>query len=113
MNPSPLPSRWLLLALSCVALLAACGKSTTPPPAPPPPVTPDQFAQQLAEAQCERSGRCDLLAPYLIDQCKAKAADKLHAEDVTRAIAAGRLVYNQEQAQNCLDGIQNTRCLAQ
>ncbi|MFL5345746.1 MAG: hypothetical protein ACJ8AT_13210 [Hyalangium sp.] len=113
MTPSPPPSRWLLLACSCVVLLAACGKSTPPPPPPPTPVTADQFAQQYAEAQCDRQGRCDLLAPYLVDQCKAKTADLIHAEDVTRAIAAGRLVYDEAQARSCLDGIQNTRCLAQ
>lgn len=109
MTPSPLPSRWLVLACSSVALLAACGKSTPPPP--PTPVTAEEFAQRFAEAQCDRSGRCDLLSPYLIDACKAKATERIHAEDVTRAIAAGRLTFNQEEAQNCLDGIQNTRCL--
>jgi hypothetical protein len=93
-----------LLACVCVVLLTACGDSSVPP---------EKFAQEYATALCERSGRCDTLAPYLIDKCKAQANDRIHAEDVKRAIAAGRLVYDEIQGQRCLDGINQTRCLAQ
>jgi hypothetical protein len=112
MNLPSLPSRSLLLACSSLMVLVACGKSTPPPP-PDTSVSPEEFAQQYAQAQCDRSSRCDNLAPYLVDQCKAQAADRVHDEDVTRAIAAGRLVYNEEQAKLCLDGIQKTRCLVE
>jgi hypothetical protein len=100
--------RFLFVALISAwisgVLLTACGDSS---------LSSEQFAQEYAAAVCERAGRCGNLAPYQIDQCQAAAQERVHPEDVKRAMAAGRLVYDAEQAQRCIEGIQHTRCLAE
>src|SRR5262249_55550514 len=66
---------------------------------------------EYANAQCTRQQRCNNLAPYLVDQCKADAATRIGATDVQKAIAAGRITYNAKKALACIDGIVNTPCL--
>lgn len=110
MKIPPFSSR-ALLACSSLLVLVACGDSS-PTTVTFEHVTPAKFAEQYAQAQCERSGRCDNLAPYLVDQCKTQTGDRIHADDVQHAIDAGRMVFDEAQAKTCLEGIGNTRCLA-
>ncbi|MGZ3457001.1 MAG: hypothetical protein ACXU86_00690 [Archangium sp.] len=100
----PLPR--LLVAVS-LALLSACGNSKPPPPTP---ITAETFPAEYAQALCTREQQCLQLAPYLIDQCKANAATLIGTTDVKKAVDAGRLVYDQDKARQCIDGIAATRC---
>ena len=106
-----------LLVVASLVLLSACGKDSggeTPDTQPPPPtpVAAEKFAEEYSSALCAREQRCGSLAPYLVDQCKTDAAERIGATDVQKAVAAGRLTYDADKARACVDGIQNAPCLS-
>src|SRR5689334_5037836 len=61
---SPRPPRWPL-ALAATLILPGCT------------LAPEDFSAQYALALCERSERCDLLAPFLVEQCRERAGGVL------------------------------------
>jgi hypothetical protein len=97
-----------LLALSPL-LLPACSGEGQPPPAAPPPVAADSFMDAYASALCDRAARCDVVASYLHPSCEDSVRRRF-GDDVTAAIAADRLVYDEVAAGACLAGLAETEC---
>lgn len=95
--------------------LAACGKKSDTPDGTPTvdttPITAAKFAEEFTKAVCNRSQVCGSLAPYLVEECKTQQNELLHAEDVQKAIAAGRLVYDEAKARECVNGLASLPCL--
>jgi len=79
---------------------------------PPPPVEASAFMNAYTEAICARSARCFPVAEYLDASCRA-GVEKLFGEDVTVAIAAGRIVYDATAAGACVAGLAALDCLAE
>lgn len=113
MTPHSNSPRFLAAVLPLVLLATACGKTpdeTNQTPAPT-PIAAEKFSEEYALALCTRSQTCGNLAPYLVEQCKAEATERIRPDDVRKAVAAGRIVYDADLARQCIDGIQNTACL--
>jgi len=86
--------------------LAACNRQPRPLPA-------TDFAKAYAEAVCQQAARCQLQASHLEKLCQEEKLKLISAEDITRGVAAQRLVYDEKAARACLDGILATDCFAQ
>ena len=96
------------------ALLSACGGESVPtptPPDPPPPVAAEAFMGAYANALCDRAARCLSVASYLDPACEDGVRQSF-GDEVTKAIAAGRIAYDAAAAGECLAGLAATDCLA-
>jgi hypothetical protein len=107
----------LLAPLAQLAPLAPCGSENTGETSPVPetpaaPVAAEDFADKYATALCEREGACQALAPYLVDQCHARTL-AYFADDIMKAIAAGRITFDEQAAGACIEGVRETPCLTE
>lgn len=89
---------WWPLVLAATVTLSGCA------------IAPEDFSAQYALALCERSERCDLLAPFLMEQCRERARGVL-GDDIPRALKEGRLRYDAAAARRCIDGLRAQDCL--
>jgi hypothetical protein len=92
-------------------LLSACGGESEPVPAAPPPVAAESFLAAYASAICDRAARCYAVASYLGPSCDDSVRQSF-GDDVTAAIAGGRLGYDKVAAGACLAGLAETECRA-
>jgi hypothetical protein len=104
MRTFPVP---ILAAL--LLTLAACPGGT----AKPEPIKAQSFAQTYASTLCQRAAYCQSNAPYLEEQCEQLQAHFLGPDDLTKAIAAGRIEYDEALARACVDGLKAGECLSE
>lgn len=97
------PALALSLSLLLPPLLTACDEGA-------PSVAAEDFARAYADALCGRAERCYNLAPHLVEQCRAETLE-VYGDDIVKGIAAGRLVYDEALAGECVAGVAATRCI--
>jgi hypothetical protein len=83
-------------------LAAACGSGAGT-------VTAASFPAAFAKAVCEVQAQCRAQARYLEQQCEADAAS-FYAPDLGKAVSAGKVRFDPQQAQACLDGLRARGC---
>jgi hypothetical protein len=81
-------------------LAAACGSGT---------VTAASFPAAFAKAVCEVLAQCRAQARYVEQQCEADSLS-FFAPDLGKAVAAGKVRFDPQQAQACLDGLRARGC---
>jgi hypothetical protein len=106
--------RFFVLAplLLAPVLASGCGEeSLTPVIEAPPPVAAVDFMDAYASTLCERAVRCSVVASYLGSSCEDGVRQSF-GEEVTAAITAGRIAYDEVAAGACVAGLAATDCLA-
>jgi len=98
-----------LLILAPLLSIVACADEEPIAPLPL-PIPVESFTEEYATALCGQAGRCQALAPYLVEQCKQER--DAFVGDVASSVKAGRMSYDADAARRCVDGIAQTDCLA-
>lgn len=102
-----------LVPLVLASLLAAgCADETTSPVPGAAPVAAKDFVEAYASAVCDHAVLCYAAASYLGASCVADVK-RSFGEDVTAAIEAGHITYDEDAAGVCIAGIAATECLAE
>jgi len=91
--------------LCCLLLLAGCPSSTS---------TPSGFYDQAVGGLCQYLTRCGAYGNSELDQCKsaesAAFSDEQKYYNIDDAVNQGRIKYNQDEANKCIDAVNALHC---
>ncbi len=87
-------------AVALLLLFLACGKGA---------VSAKDFPAAFAKAVCQVQQTCRGAADYLEQDCE-NGSRALYDPDLPKALAAGKVTFDAQQAQACLDGLHARGC---